>query len=85
VIGRRLLHHEIVDKLGEGVMGAVYKARDLHLERFVALKVLPSRDPVRRARFAREARAASAFNHPIIVTVHDIAGEDGVAFIVNPR
>jgi serine/threonine protein kinase/tetratricopeptide (TPR) repeat protein len=85
VIGRSLLHYEIVEKLGEGGMGVVYKARDPRLQRFVALKVLPadrSADPVRRARFLREARAAATLNHPHIVTVHDIASEGGLDFIV---
>jgi len=85
MIGRKLLHYEIVEKLGEGGMAVVYKARDARLHRFVALKVLPpdrSSDPMRRARFLREARAAAALNHPHIVTVHDIAFEDGVDFIV---
>jgi serine/threonine protein kinase/tetratricopeptide (TPR) repeat protein len=66
-------------------MGVVYKARDPRLQRFVALKVLPadrSADPVRRARFLREARAAATLNHPHIVTVHDIASEGGLDFIV---
>ena len=85
MIGRTLLHYEVVEKLGEGGMAVVYKARDPRLHRFVALKVLPadrSGDPVRRARFLREARAAAALNHPHIVTVHDIACEDGLDFIV---
>ena len=85
MIGRTLLHYEIVDKLGEGGMAVVYKAHDPRLHRFVALKVLPaerSGDPTRRARFLREARAAAALNHPHIVTVHDIAHADGMDFIV---
>ncbi|HET9317322.1 MAG TPA: protein kinase [Vicinamibacteria bacterium] len=85
MIGRRLLHYEIVEKLGEGGMAVVYKARDPRLDRFVALKILPadrSGDPTRRARFVREARAAAALNHPHIVTVHDIAYDDGLDFIV---
>jgi serine/threonine protein kinase len=85
MIGRTLLHYEIVEKLGEGGMAVVYKARDPRLHRFVALKVLPperSGDPTRRARFLREARAAAALNHPHIVTVHDIANADGMDFIV---
>jgi serine/threonine-protein kinase len=85
MIGRTLLHYEIVEKLGEGGMAVVYKAHDPRLHRFVALKVLPSErsgDPTRRARFLREARAAAALNHPHIVTVHDIAHADGMDFIV---
>ena len=84
-IGRRLLHYEIIEKLGEGGMGVVYKARDIRLQRFVALKLLPWADasnPERRERFLREARAASALSHPHIITVHDIATEAGVDFIV---
>ena len=85
MIGAKLLHYEIVDTLGEGGMGVVYKARDPRLQRTVALKVLPadrSSDPVRRARLLREARAAAGLSHPHIVTVHDIASEGGVDFIV---
>ncbi|HEX9189270.1 MAG TPA: protein kinase [Vicinamibacteria bacterium] len=85
MIGGRLLHYEIVEKLGEGGMGVVYKARDPRLQRTVALKVLPAercQDPVRRARFLREARAAATLSHPHIVTVHDIASDGGVDFIV---
>jgi serine/threonine protein kinase len=84
-IGRTLLHYEIVEKLGEGGMGVVYKARDLRLQRFVAVKLLPwadAQDPDRRERFLREARAASALSHPHIITVHDIATDAGVDFIV---
>jgi Tol biopolymer transport system component/predicted Ser/Thr protein kinase len=84
MIGRTISHYEIVDKLGEGGMGVVYKARDSHLDRFVALKVLPPEkvaDPDRKRRFVQEAKAASALNHPNIVTVHDIDQADGVDFI----
>ena len=82
--GRRISHYEILEKLGEGGMGVVYKARDSHLNRFVALKVLPPEkvaDPERKRRFVQEARAASALNHPNIVTIHDIDQSDGIDFI----
>jgi serine/threonine protein kinase len=78
-------HYRILEKIGEGGMGVVYKAHDTHLERFVAVKVLtPDRvaDPERRRRFGLEARAASALNHPNIVTVHDIAQDRDLNFIV---
>ena len=80
MIGARLLHYEITGKLGEGGMGIVYKARDTHLNRFVALKILPPGrldDPDRKCRFIQEAKASSALNHPNIVTIHDFAHEDG--------
>jgi serine/threonine protein kinase/Tol biopolymer transport system component len=85
MVGRTIAHYRIVEKLGEGGMGVVYKARDTHLDRFVALKVLPPErvtDPERKRRFVQEARAASALNHPNIVTVHDITQDDGIDFMV---
>jgi len=85
MVGRRLLHFQIVEKLGEGGMGVVYKARDTHLDRLVAIKVLPAEkvsDPERRRRFVQEARAASALNHPNIITVHDITQADDLDLIV---
>jgi len=84
MVGRVLAHYEIVEKLGEGGMGVVYKAHDSHLDRLVSLKLLPAdkvADPERRRRFVQEARAASALNHPHIVTVYDIDEADGVHYI----
>src|SRR5512139_2075221 len=84
MIGKRLGHYEITEKIGEGGMGAVYKARDTHLDRFVAIKVLPAAkvaDPDRKRRFEQEAKSASALNHPNIVTIHDIDQAEGVDYI----
>jgi eukaryotic-like serine/threonine-protein kinase len=81
---RALSHYDLVEKIGEGGMGVVYKARDTHLDRFVALKLLPPEkvaDPERKRRFVQEAKAASALNHPNIVTIHDIDAADGITFI----
>lgn len=81
---RTLLHHEILEKLGQGGMGEVYHARDQKLGRDVALKILPAEFAAgaeRRTRFEREARAVAARKHPHIVTLHSIEEADGVHFI----
>src|SRR5262245_4184066 len=84
MIGRTLGYYRIESKLGEGGMGVVWKAHDPRLSRVVALKVLPSglaQNEERRARFVQEAQAASALNHPNIITILDIGCHEGVDFI----
>jgi len=85
MIGQILLHYRITEKIGEGGMGIVYKAVDTHLDRTVAVKILPPdkvSDPERKSRFVQEAKAASALRHPNIVVIHDIASDKGRDFMV---
>jgi Tol biopolymer transport system component len=86
VTGTKLGNYEILDKLGEGGMGQVWRARDARLSRSVAIKVLPAEmagDPARRQRFEQEARALGALNHPNIVAIYDVGQNDGRAYLVS--
>jgi serine/threonine-protein kinase len=85
MVDRTVLQYHLVEKLGAGGMGEVYKARDTRLNRFVAMKVLPadmSTDPERRRRFVHEAQAASALNHPNIITIYDIVSDGDIQYLV---
>jgi eukaryotic-like serine/threonine-protein kinase len=83
MLGTSIAHYEILEKLGEGGMGVVWKARDTHLDRFVAIKVLASKkfDPARIPRLVQEAKAASALNHPGIIHIYDVAQSKGFYYI----
>jgi serine/threonine protein kinase len=85
LIGRTPLHYRIEEKIGEGGMGEVYRTRDTRLDRTVSIKILPAEfasDEERMRRFRREAKAASALNHPNVATIHDVRDSEGVNYIV---
>src|SRR5262245_60867550 len=82
VPGTRLGAYEIVSLLGSGGMGEVYKARDMRLDRTVAIKILPSADPELKARFEREAKAIASLQHPHICTLYDVGHQNGTDYLV---
>src|SRR5271157_1555630 len=85
MIGTTISHYQILEKLGEGGMGVVYKARDLRLDRLVCIKILHPeqlKDESRKQRFIREAKAASSLNHPNIITIYEIDQAEGTDFMV---
>src|SRR5882672_8481409 len=85
MVGRQIQQYQLLEKLGAGGMGEIYKALDTRLNRTVAIKVLPSAksgDPERRRRFLQEAQAASSLNHPSIITIHDVISEGDTEFMV---
>ena len=84
MIGKQIAHYQITEDIGQGGMGVVYKARDTHLDRSVAIKVLPPEtvaDTDRKRRFVQEAKAASGLNHPNIIAIYDISQSEGADFI----
>src|SRR5215471_1316082 len=85
MVGQTIGNYQVLEKLGSGGMGDIYKAQDPRLNRFVAIKVLSAAgagDPERRRRFTQEAQAASALNHPNIITIHDIVSDGGSEYMV---